>query len=250
MTVLYFSSTGNSLYLAKRIGGEVISIPYCLDNGKYVFEDSDVGIVFPDYGLCVPPFIVEFIGKLTVEAGYFFAVVTYGFFPGAVCGQLKELSSKNGRGFDYINRIKMAENCITFSDMAKQKGDSEKQQKDISALLDDIGARRAFIRSDSPFKRFMTKKHQKDYEFPTGEGITGDITVNEKCTGCGICTKVCPMKNINLKDARPAFGKNCVSCGACLQDCPRNAMLHMKEKSPARYRNPHVSLEELMYPGN
>ena len=66
---------------------------------------------------------------------------------------------------------------------------------------------------------------------------------------CGICTKVCPMKNINIKDAHPAFGKNCVSCGACLQDCPRNAMLHMKEKSPARYRNPHVSHEELMYAG-
>ena len=249
MTVLYFSSTGNSLYLAKRIGGDVISIPRCIENERYVFEDGEVGMVFPDYGLCVPPFIVDFIGKLTVNADYFFAIVTYGFFPGAVCSQLKGLSSKNGRGFDYINRIKMAENCLTFSDMAKQKGDSDRQQKDISALLDDIGARREYIRSDSPFKRFMTKNHQKDYEFPTGEGITGSITVNEKCTGCGICTKVCPMKNINIKDGHPSLGKNCVSCGGCLKNCPQNAMHHIKEKSSARYRNPHVSLEELMYPG-
>ena len=30
MTVLYFSSTGNSLYIAKRIGGKLLSIPECI----------------------------------------------------------------------------------------------------------------------------------------------------------------------------------------------------------------------------
>lgn len=248
MTVLYFSSTGNSLYLAKRMGGNTISIPYCIENEKYVFEDSEVGMVFPDYGLCVPPFIVEFIEKLTVKTDYFFSVVTYGFFPGAVCGQLKEMQAENGRGFDYINRIKMGENCVTFSDMAKSKGDSEKQQKDIAAILEDIGTHRSFIRTDSTFKRFMTKNHQKDYEFPTGKGITDMVTVNDKCKGCGICTKVCPMRNIRIEAGHPVFGEKCVSCGACLQHCPQNAMHHIKEKSPARYRNPHVRAEELMYP--
>ncbi|MCR5342426.1 MAG: 4Fe-4S binding protein [Butyrivibrio sp.] len=43
----------------------------------------------------------------------------------------------------------------------------------------------------------------------------------------------------------PIFGSNCISCGACLQNCPQNAIHHRKEKSSARYRNPHISLEEL-----
>ncbi len=247
MTILYFSSTGNSLYLAKRAGGNLLSIPYCIEKDEYCFEDGAVGIIFPDYGLCVPPFIVEFIEKLTVKTDYFFSVVTYGFFPGAVCGQLHEIKTKNGRSFDYINRIKMGENCVTFADMAKQKGDSDKQQKDIAAILDDIGARRAFIRSDSFLNRVMTKNHQKNYEFPTGVGITDMVTIDDTCKGCGICARVCPMKNIHIEDGHPAFGKNCVSCGACLQHCPQNSLHHKKEKSPARYRNPHIKLEELMY---
>lgn len=247
MTVLYFSSTGNSLYLAKRIGGKIISIPDCIFDGAYSFEEDKVGIIFPDYGLCVPPFIAEFIEKITVKAEYFFAVVTYGFFPGAVCGQLKEMTAKNGRRFDYINRIKMAENCITFADMAKQAGDSDKQQKAIEALIKDIGSARRFYRSDSPFKRLMSKNHMKNYEFSTGTGITGKLTVSASCTGCGFCTRVCPMKNIELTERTPHFNSNCVSCGACLQNCPQNAIHHKDEKSSARYRNPHIKPEELMY---
>ena len=46
MTVLYFSSTGNSLYLAKRIGGEVRSIPTCESESVYSFKDDKIGFVF------------------------------------------------------------------------------------------------------------------------------------------------------------------------------------------------------------
>lgn len=44
MTVLYFSSTGNCLYIAKRIGGNILSIPVCIHAGNYKIEDSEVGI--------------------------------------------------------------------------------------------------------------------------------------------------------------------------------------------------------------
>ena len=246
MTVLYFSSTGNSLYVAKCIGGRLLYIPKCIENNTFEIEDTEVGIVFPDYGLCVPPFIAKFIEKLEVKTNYFYGVVTYGFFPGAVCGQLAKIKTKNGRAFDYVNRIKMAENCITFSDMAKQKGDSEKQQNDINSLMGDIVSHKKFIREDSLFKKIMTNNHMKNYEFPTGVGITDKLIVTAACTGCGTCEKICPMQNIRIKDGQPVFSKNCVSCGACLQNCPAGALHHQNEKSSARYRNPHVELTELI----
>lgn len=248
MTLLYFSSTGNSLYVAKRIGGELRSIPVCMKKEEYDFSDSEVGIIFPIYGLCIPPFIEVYLKKINVEADYFFAVATYGFFPGAVCGQLSRLCTKNGRGFDYINRIKMAENCITFSDMAKQQGDSDKQQKAIEELLSDIGSRKRFVRGDSFFKRIMTANHIKDYEYPTGVGITDKLIITDKCSGCGTCAKVCPMENIRLENGKPVFGTTCVSCGGCIQNCPGNALHHKEEKSGARYRNPHIELKELYLP--
>lgn len=251
MTVFYFSSTGNSLYVAKRIGGNLISIPKCFEklkaDGDFKISDSEVGIIFPIYGLCIPPFIHDFIKKLSVECSFFFAVATYGFFPGAVCGQLKNTETKNGRHFDYINRLKMAENCITFSDMKNQKGDSPRQQKAISAISNDIQSKKTFVRSDSLLMKIMTKHHTANYEFPTGTGITEKITVNESCAGCGTCAKLCPMKNISIQNGKPVFGKNCVSCGACIQNCTSNAIHHAEEKSSARYRNPHISVSELVY---
>lgn len=214
---------------------------------KEVFdiEDSEVGIIFPVYGLCVPPFIVNFIKNASIRTPYLFAVATYGFFPGAVCGQLSEIRTKNGRCFDYINRLKMAENCMTFSDMAKSEGDSKKQQSQIDELLVDITKHRRFIRGDSPFKKLMTKNHLKNYEFETGVGITDMLIVTDDCRGCGTCVSLCPMKNISISDRAPVYGSSCISCGACLQNCPQNAIHHKNEKSIARYRNPHISLEEL-----
>ena len=247
MTILYFSSTGNCLYLAKRIGGEVISIPDCKKGSVYYFEDDRVGVVFPVYGLCVPPFIEEFLENTEITTEYFFAIATYGFFPGAVCRQVGQIQTKNGRGFDYANRLKMAENCVTFSDMAKQKGDSDKQQKCIAEILNDLSSEKKMIRSDSLFKRFMTRNHLKDYEFPIGVGITESIRINDACIGCETCVRLCPMENITIINNRPLFGNNCVSCGACLQHCPTNAIHHEKEKSSARYRNPHIDINELMY---
>ena len=246
MTVLYFSSTGNCLYVAKRIGGNILSIPKCIRDNIIEIEDEAVGIVFPVYGLCVPPYIKEFIENITIQTHYLFGIATYGCFPGAVCSQLSGITTKNGRSFDYIQRLKMGENCVTFSDMANSKGDSDRQQKDMELIIEDIIAHKAFIRGDSPFKKLLTKDHMKNYEFETGVGITDKLTITSACAGCGTCVKMCPMGNISMKAGKPAFGNNCISCGACIQNCFTGAIHHENEKSAARYRNPHIKPEELL----
>lgn len=246
MKVLYFSSTGNCLYVAKELGGELFSIPKMIEENKYVFEDECIGIVFPIYGLCVPPFIVEYLKKVEFKCNYLFAIATYGFFSGAACGQLQEIKLKNGKKFDYIHKLKMAENCITFSDMSKQEGDSENQQKHLQAIIQDIKDKKSFVKSDILLGKIMTKQHQKNYEFETGVGIIEDLLIEEGCVGCLTCERVCPMNNIHF-DKAVTFGKNCISCGACIQNCPKKVIHHKKEKSGERYRNPHITLEELMY---
>lgn len=59
----------------------------------------------------------------------------------------------------------MAENCITFADMAVQKGDSKQQQKALQNILNDIRQRKNFIRSDSIFKQIMTTHHFNNLSF-------------------------------------------------------------------------------------
>lgn len=44
----------------------------------------------------------------------------------------------------------------------------------------------------------------------------------EKCTGCGICTEVCPHQVFKLFDGKVAIQDrdSCMECGACARNCP------------------------------
>ncbi len=46
--------------------------------------------------------------------------------------------------------------------------------------------------------------------------------VNERCTDCKVCAKVCPMGSISLEDVRVYTGI-CIKCGACIKKCPEQA---------------------------
>jgi NAD-dependent dihydropyrimidine dehydrogenase PreA subunit len=48
----------------------------------------------------------------------------------------------------------------------------------------------------------------------------------EKCNGCGMCTKVCPHAVFELSDgkARIVNFDSCMECGACMLNCPLQAI--------------------------
>lgn len=61
--MFYFTATGNSLYVAKRIGRELYSIPQVVKEGRYKFEDDVIGFVFPCHGFGMARLVSDFIKK-------------------------------------------------------------------------------------------------------------------------------------------------------------------------------------------
>jgi 2-oxoglutarate ferredoxin oxidoreductase subunit delta len=47
-----------------------------------------------------------------------------------------------------------------------------------------------------------------------------------KCTGCGACVEICPVKILALKNkkAEDIKPKECIECRACENACPVNAI--------------------------
>jgi ferredoxin len=48
--------------------------------------------------------------------------------------------------------------------------------------------------------------------------------VNERCNGCGLCARICPVGNIEMVEGRPVWQHRCETCYACFQWCARKAI--------------------------
>jgi hypothetical protein len=92
MTIFYCTSTGNSLAVAKRIGGNLISIPQIIDALETHYNDDAIGVVFPVYSNAPPRMVRLFLDKVRLEADYLFAIGTYGNLPGACKAEEAESS--------------------------------------------------------------------------------------------------------------------------------------------------------------
>jgi ferredoxin len=246
MTILYFTATGNSLQVAKWIGGTPLSIPQMVRKTTYDFADDDIGVIFPIYGFGLPKIVKNFLEKIGIVAKYTFAVGTYGNVPGAVMFNLAKLAAKRGLKFDYMTSLLMADNYLPGFDMGKEtlRLSEKKTFENLNKIVSDIHVHKTNIPAASISQRAMTAVIQgmQGY-FINGKTAQGYI-VDNQCTHCGICAKVCPTGNITVTD-KVIFSNRCEVCLGCVHNCPSNAIHLKNEKSAARFRNADVTLKEI-----
>ncbi len=263
MKILYFTATGNNLHVAKSIGGELLSIPKMIEEKKFEFKDDKIGIIFPIYSNQVIPYIKEFIEKSKFECDYLFGIMTYGAYDAASVNHLKEIGEKSGNKFDYINTLKMVDNWLPGFDMDKQvkSQDKKKIPENLEKIKLDIESSKKWMKPVSKLGKFLTNYQVKQTSNPNAKeslhslagksGIKKFVTVEEHCTKCGTCAKVCPVNNITVdKEKGVSFGNYCVLCFACTHNCPFNAIRLKGEKSKARFRNSNVTLQEIIKSNN
>jgi len=250
MKVFYFTATGNSLEVAKFLGGECISIPKVMKGNDRYFEDEVIGFVFPCYVSNMPTLVENFMKEAEFKADYIFAIMTYGNMHLGARGFTVDLGQKYHIKIDYSNHIKMVDTSLKYYDMEKQIEDLPK--KDVAGQLNklkqDIENRLHYKGRDNIITKNISKLGYRAYRKEIGD-CDRLFTVEDHCTKCGVCVKVCPVDNIDLKDT-VAFKGNCIRCYACTQNCPVNAIRFEGEKNKSRYRNAQVTLKEIIDANN
>lgn len=248
MQICYFTATGNCLYVAKEIGGTLLSIPQLMKQDSIEIEDDKVGIVAPCYAGEMPMMVKEFIKKAHIKTDYLFFLYTYGMGYGQAFFHVKNACEQAGLKLAYINAIQMVDNYLPGFEMQDQintlpkknvEGQLEKVISDISeGKTTDLHQTAAGKAQMAMYKKMLAERILKK---DTAQGYI----VNDNCIRCGICARVCPADNISVTD-KVRFLDKCEVCYACLHNCPQNA-IHMKnEKSAVRFRNESITLKDII----
>ena len=266
--ILYFTGTGNCLYIARQLAGkhaELLSIPQLMKQGRYEFEADEIGIVYPIYGHMPPYMVRQFIRKAKLQAEYKFAVLTYGARKCDAVEIWDDISRKAGNVFDYINTIVMVDNWLPNFDMNEQILIDKHIPENLQEITADLAERK---RWHEPVTEEERQMHRGFMQWTKLDPEVGFLMKSEKCfsvtdacIGCGACVSVCPRGNYELTSAGVKMSGDCEYCFACIQNCPQKAIQFRKsengsfpngtEGNPnARYRNEHISLMDIKRANN
>jgi ferredoxin len=247
MKIFYFTTTGNSLYIAKHIGGELLSIPQMLQQEKTHFKDDAIGFVVPCYGFDVPQIVSKFMEKHSFEADYFFAIMSYGNILAAGLLEFEKLANKSNIKLNYTNEMLMVDNYLPGFKVENQlaKAPSRKIDEHIQIIVEEIKNRHENrVEKLSVGMKILSAAIHRFNKF-LKPNIDNRFSIDDHCTQCGTCTKVCPMNNI-VVETQPEYQHNCSFCLACIHNCPEKS-IHLKgEKSGSRFRNEHIALKEII----
>lgn len=248
--IFYFTGTGNSLYVAKELDENIISIPQIIKEEKLEFTADSIGIVCPVYGHEMPGMVKEFIRRASFQTDYLFAVLTFGAHHGGAAKIADLFFQDVGKQANYITTIEMVDNFLPVFDMEEQMAVDKQVEKHLDEIKADLQAKKQGVQKTSLEEKEMHKMYLEMVK-NAPETIWAAFQVTDACVGCGICTRVCPAGCIHLENQYAVHSKEgCQACYACVHACPKRAVrfnLPQPEKNPkARYRNEHVTLCELV----
>lgn len=260
----YFSSTGNSLAVARDVAKEIDGncIPFVsVKNQENIKTEADsIGLVFPLYDFKYPRIVEECVKKMeNLSSKYIFAVCTYAIAPSRSLLELKKVIEAQGGTLSGGFAVKMPHSGIASASV----GSKEKDQllfeawelRKINVINYVTNKEEGKIESTPAALNFFRKEMLK--AFPTlftflkialFKGFHAlDYTAGEECNGCSICRRICPVGNITMEGERPIWGYHCMNCFSCYHWCPKQTIsLGGYDLNIRHYHHPSVSLTDII----
>jgi ferredoxin len=255
MKVFYFSGTGNSFYVAKKIAAanpqsEIISIPSFLKEDKKRLENDEIVIVSPLYFYGIAPVVLRFLEELEFEnIQYFSAIFTAEFPNGLAINELKKICRQKGMPLHSCAYIKMPTNYVIKSKMpvpASVEPALTRADQKIEKLAGIIKNRGTYLERDLRIYAFITgaEKYHRQWQLDFPQ-FDSKFLCTAACTACKLCEKNCPVGNITVTQQAHWEG-HCAACLRCINICPQKAIQYARAtEDKGRYFNPRIRIKEL-----
>ncbi len=238
--VKYFTSTGNTKWVCDEFKkhledfNHTVIISDVIKDGIDFDDDADmVGIIYPVWGSTLPSVLGENLLKSKKSDKKMFLIGNCGAFSGDTGPHWKKKIEKV-LGYDvfYANHLVMPLTLnIPYGDFMPVSDDEgikkalENAKPTIKKMCDSILNEERFIKGKDILGIMggIFQRVQDKYMVPLRKK---GMSINKiKCTNCNICSKICPMDNINVIEKTLIKKDNCIFCLRCYNLCPEKAFL-------------------------
>jgi ferredoxin len=219
---------------------------------------------FPVYGCDAPDFFHAYLDRLPPGTGRgAFAFCTKGAFAGgAVRRILQRLAAQGyvplgggsvtmpgtdglafvGKG-SWLARKALGKDYDHLQDADRL---AEQMAHTFSALLDGhpletLRQPSSLQRASSPSDRLWALLYET-----IGDYARSKLRVDEGCQACGLCARICPVENVELRQGSPHFAGHCALCMRCIHACPQEAIqIGQATVGKFRWRGPKGGFDPL-----
>lgn len=233
---IYFSGTGNTKHCIDEFlmeyGGSqgTFSIEEVASIGAIDKSDTIV-FAYPVYFSNLPKIVYDFINN---NQSYFnskkiFIIATMGLFSGDGTGCSARLFKKCGAEIIGGLHLKMPD-CIGDEKVLKKTLEQNKQLiKDADRKVRDAVNQ---LKKGNPTQEGLNFFYhiaglfgQRLWFFNKTKRYSDKLQINSsKCIGCGLCSTICPMNNIELINGKATGSQKCTMCYRCISNCPKQAI--------------------------
>lgn len=275
--IYYFSGTGNSLHVARELQkrlprARLVPILSFVERESVTASGDTVGFVFPHFASSLPKVVHAFIERLDLgSARYLFAIATRGGTKTMAFSEIDKILKEKGRRLDSHFAITMPGGNEALVEAYADRITEERIQRlesEMRARLDTV--QRVVV------DREVSREEDNGYLAPPpflepfiplldaispclvrlGKMVETSFEFyhDEKCTGCGVCARVCLAEKVQMVDGRPVWQEavNCHGCFACLSYCPKESIqvrskwyLRSYTEQNGRYHHPATGAKEI-----